>query len=135
LSLIEAITQILIALTIVCKADTCDTHTLSSDLVVPGTSKVAIVCVPLTASCKDKTVVLNLVRSIILVFGFFHGIFYLVRCNVLAEATILLMFKRKILTRRVPLLEHLFQLSFHHLHLDVHPLHLAVVVLAQTLDL
>ena len=131
LSLVKATTQVLIALTVVGKADTCDAHALGSNLVIPGASEVAIVGVTLATSREDKAVVLHLIPT----FRFFFDILSLIRRNVLAEATILLVLQRMVLGRRISLLERFLHLFLHHLNFNVHPLHLAVVVFAQTLDL
>lgn len=58
LGLIESIIALVgTTLTIVRDADTCHTHALSTNLVVPGPSKVSVVSFSLSTPGEDKTVV------------------------------------------------------------------------------
>ena len=58
LSLIQSIVAVVsTTLPIVCNADTCHTHALSTNLVVPGATEVPIVGFGLSTPGEDKTIV------------------------------------------------------------------------------
>lgn len=128
LSLIESIVAVVgTALSIVCDANTCHTHALSTNLVVPGPTEMPIVCFSLTTPGEDKTVV-----SWVGVLGLLNDTMALEVWLIITKAAVLILERVGIARRISILVEKLLHLCLHHLHLNVHPLHLAIIILAQT---
>ena len=126
LTLIESVVILeIVALSILSDACTCHTHTLSSCLVVASASKMTIVSilVLLSATSEDKTVMLHLVFLLRL----FHDCSSLEGWLEFTKATVLVI-KLIVVPRWAIFLDYFFHLCFHHLHLDIHPLHLAIIV-------